>query len=159
METCQCKGVRLFTEIVDLTNDVVASPVDFMPVIHQKARILAQATYDHLMDEAYKPENKVMHGEVNHLLEKVRTAIGGESGIHAMETVRDAIHKSMALQQLLVCGGPYDIPENRTEAAKTIGKACNIIAETDDDVHPILQELSKKLGCGKSKLLFKETFL
>ncbi len=150
-KSCECEGVELFIKIVDTTIEQMEVGGN-NPDISVRAFNLSQKVYDHLLGQANKPENKPMYAEANTHLEKMRKYIGDHhsEGMLALDAVRDAIHKFPALQQLMVCGGPYKIPEDRTEAALVIGKACNMLAATDDDVHPILNAIHKKLGCSSS---------
>jgi hypothetical protein len=150
IETCECKGIRLFTDIVKMTFEAAYSqPGD--KYVSDQALTVAQSTYDHLMEQANKPENKSMLAEAQSHLDIMRKGFGSyqAQGVLALEVVRDHIHKSPALQQLLVCGGPFDNPDERRDAAKAVGKACNMLVDDDtmDDVLPELTKLSQKLGC------------
>ncbi len=147
-ESCECKGLNLFTEIVTTTLDLVNTPGK--KVVFERALKVAQNSYNHLLEQANKPENELMFAEVTGLFDKMRKEIGDGHGMYALERVRDCIHKSPALQQLMACGGPYKIPEDRTEAALTIDKVSNLMAGDDDDIDkalPLLKTVSTKLGC------------
>jgi AraC-like DNA-binding protein len=156
-ESCECKGIRLFTRVVDITLDSLESPPGD-PLISKRAYDTAKETYEHILNQANQSKNKAMRKQASKILDTMRSGLANyaQQGVLALEVVRDSIHKSPVLQQLLVCGGPYKSEEKRKEAAKTIGECCNIIAETDDDIHPILNKLSQELGCSERELTQQE---
>jgi hypothetical protein len=145
-DTCECQGIRLFRQVVDKTFGALYSPGD--PWVSKTALEVATNTYNHLFTQANKPGNMTLHNEAMEQFDAMRNGFGKfqDKGVLALEVVRDAIHKSPALQQLLVCGGPG----KRKASADIIGKVCEMLAGDDDEIDkavPTLTKLFKDIPC------------
>ena len=152
-KSCACRGLDYFSRIVDATVDSLsAAPGD--PLIAKRGIALANTLYDHLMEQAHQPGNEPLRARANSSLEKIRSDIaeyGEAMGTLALDRVRDAIHKNPAVQQLLLCGSPFKTDDDRLEGAKELGRICDTLSNTDDDVKPLVEKLTVKMGCAESE--------
>jgi len=153
-DKCACQGIRLYTEMVKATYDGIYNPA---PDLKEKKGEIAQKLYDHIFLHLTKPENKELFDLAKGKLEQMRKQLADESehGLR-MDDMRDAIHKSPALQQALVCGSPYKNEDDRLEAAKTIGQLATWMGDDDKmgDVLPALMKLEKQFSCKPPKNIY-----
>lgn len=147
-ESCACEGVRVYKEMMQATIDGVYGST---PELSARKGEIAQKLYDHLFFHLNKPENKALLDLSQKKLNDMRLNLSSQilqPGLK-MDAIRDAIHKTPALQQALVCGGPYKSEDERLYAAKVIGKVAEWMDDDDtlDGVIPELEKLQKTLGC------------
>jgi len=157
---CACHGLSYFSRIIDATADTLSAPPGD-PLVAKRGAELANTVYGHLVEQAHKPGNKPLLARANPSLEAIRGDIAeyGEGlGSLALDTVRDKIHKDPAIQQLLLCGSPFKTDEDRLEGAKELAHICDTLSNTDDDVKPLVEKLTVKMGCAESEEEQRERF-
>lgn len=74
-----------------------------------------------------------------------------ESGLNTMEVVRDTLHKSDELKQLMACGTPYKEKSSLTDTAKVLAEVFDTMSGKSknpfEDARVLLDKQSKKLTC------------
>jgi len=80
---------------------------------------------------------------------------GEDSGILAMEVVRDTLHKSPELKQLMAYGTPLKDKDALTNTAKVLSDVFETMAGTSknptEDARALLDTQYKKVSCGSNK--------
>lgn len=148
---CECYAIRLLRNMTEAYDYWGKNPERGQKVLAEAARPIIF----HLRDEFKEGEYTEKQEPYNKLLEEMRSALslydsGKGSGVDAMEWVRDNIHKSDELKQLMVCGDPFKNKETLTETAKVISDVLNAITDTTtDDARTFLDKQYEKLSCGK----------
>lgn len=153
---CSCKGINMLREMMEVYAAFLAGD----PSHNNRMRILSRRMYDHIDEQAKKPGNEALLNQAQPYLDKEKKILnavkfGDAQPWQAMETVRDDIHKSDALKQLFVCGGPFPRAEDMSNEAQIVKVAMEILADPAGEYENPpqaakipLDELAKTLECG-----------
>lgn len=146
---CQCYAIRLLDTMTKAYEYWLDNP-------ERGEKMLASSARDilfHLNEEFKEGEYTEKQEPYYSLLEEMRSALskydsGTDSGVHAMEIVRNRIHANDELKQLMVCGTPYKGKESLTETAKILSDVFNAIEETTPkEARSILDKQYEKITC------------
>lgn len=149
---CECYAIRLFDQMFEAYEYFLKSPERGKKVLGEAARPIIF----HLNDEFKEGEFTEKQEPYNTLLEEMSSALsrydsGEGSGLDAMEWVRDTIHKSDELKQLMVCGTPYTDKEGLSETAKVLTEVLNTMSGMSshpmEEAKVILNKQYEKLSC------------
>ncbi len=151
---CECYAIRLLDHMTE-------AYIYWSSNIERGKKVLAEAARPilfHLTDEFKEGEYEEKQEPYYTLLEEMRAALtrydsGKGSGSDVMEWVRDNLHKSDELKQLMVCGPRYKDKESLTETAKVLVEVLDTMAGMSntpaEDARSILDKQYEKLSCGK----------
>ena len=148
---CECYAIRLFRTMTEAYDYWLDHPDRGVKILVNSAR----GIHYHLKSEFEKGNYKEKQEPYHSLLEEMQTAIrkydeGSDSGVHAIEIVRNRIHSNDELKQLMVCGEPYVDKSSLSETARVLAEAFNAMEDTTtDDARSFLDKQYEKLSCGK----------
>ena len=151
---CECYAIRLLDTIPKAYIYWAKNPERGDKVLAEAARPILF----HLTNEFKKGEYDEKQEPYHSLLEQMRSALtrydsGESSGLDAMEWIRDNIHKSEELKQLMVCGSPYVDKNSLSETARVLAEVFTTMSGMStkpmEEASTILDKQYEKLSCGK----------
>lgn len=118
---CACEGLKKLSKALDVYVLFDAGISSYK----SKAKESAMELHEHIRRQANKAGNEALRASVQPLLDKEQQSINnidhGLGGpMEALDRVRDDIHKSDDVKQLLVCGGPYKNADDLDDTAKVV---------------------------------------
>ncbi len=149
---CECEALRLVGDMTRAYDTWGKSPATGDKVLGLIASDIKKHLSLQLFYGDYQEEQEPYHS----LLAEMRAALkrydsGEDNGVSAMEVVRDTLHNSDELKQLMVCGPHYRDKESLTETAKVLVRVFTTMSSKtstpEAESRVIIDEQSKKLGC------------
>ena len=146
---CECEALRLIRAMIKAYDTWGESPSTGEKVL----ALIASDIKKHLSLQLYYGGYPEKQQPYYSQMMGIRTALkrydsGEDDGVSAMEVVRDTLHKSDELKQLMVCGPPYTNKESLTETAKVLAEGLNTMSEsTTKGARSILDKQYEKLEC------------
>lgn len=148
---CVCTGISLARGIVEGTDNPT------LPMVKN----VAEKVYNHLIQQANKPQNAGIKSALTKSFEDIRTDImkdkyADHPGVMAMERVRDEIHHRKELKYLLICGDTFTDAKERDNTIKVMETAWEIMAtagqkdspyEDTSEAYGPLDDLAKHFNC------------
>ena len=151
---CECYAIRLFRTMTEAYDYWDKSPERAQKNLAHNARTIL-SHLDTQFKESGLPEKQEPY--FKHFI-GMRTALkrfdaGEESGMDTMEIVRDTIHKSDELKQLMTCGEPYVDKNSLSETARVLAEVLDTMGgmsnDPMEDARSFLDKQYEKLSCGK----------
>lgn len=153
--SCTCRGIEFAQKIVQYTdNPALPEPVQ-----------VAQEIFNHLEEQSNRPANSHLKEQVKKDFEDIRFELmrtaTGQGVMPPVDRIRDKIHKSDALKELLICGDTMGKQERKNTVA-ILAKVWEILAhngeanteyeynEALDALEP-LNDLAAHFECGRTE--------
>ena len=149
---CECEALRLVRAMTKAYDTWEKSPDTGGKVL----ALIAEDMRKHLSLQLYYGGYPEKQEPYHSLLVEMRAAqksyeSGELSGAMTMEVVRDTLHKSDELKQLMVCGPHYKGKESLTDTAKLLAEVFPTMSGISNspaaDARAIIDKQSKKLEC------------
>jgi len=148
-KACECYGIYLIDSMTQQYARHLARPMMADKPLGNLAGSILNHLEEQFKEGDFKDKQEPYHG----LFAEMRSSVtkfqyGGDSGLHAMEMVRNRIHKNDELKQLMVCGTPYTDKKSLSETAKVLAQAFDTLEETTpEEAKAILDKQYEKLSC------------